>query len=103
MAIEPAEIIPFRATDAMPGLGVTPTDADRVIGFAMTCCAAAATVGNPLPVLAALDIGVGTRAGAGFAGSSNSGAGKTGFEALRPVPEGPPPPILRRGAVPEVP
>ncbi len=89
------------------GLGATPTEAERVIGFAMACCAAAATVGNPDPVLAALDIGaiagVGTTAGAGLAGSSNSGAGKTGLAEALPVPEGPPPPIFRRGAVPEVP
>ena len=97
LAAGPLAIIPFRATDAIPpatlGLGTTPTDAEREIGFAPTG-------GNPVPVLAALDIGVGTSAGAGLVGSSNSGGGKTGLEAARPVPEGPPPPILRRGTVP---
>lgn len=107
-AAAPPEIMPFRAAGGAPpmlALLTTPTDAERVIGLAMAavCAAAEAMVGNPVPVLAALDMGVGTSVGAGFVGSSNSGAGNTGEEELLPVPEGPPPPILRRGAVPEVP
>lgn len=48
-------------------------------------------------------LGGGTRAGVCFAGSSYVGGGNTGlFEAL-PVPEGPPPPVLRRGVLPAAP
>lgn len=74
---------PFRATDvAKVVFGVTPTEAERDIGFAARaacCCAAAAAgVGKPEPVLTARAMDAGIGAGAGFAGSSNSGTGKTG-------------------------
>mmetsp|Transcript_63507 Transcript_63507/g.125088 ORF Transcript_63507/g.125088 Transcript_63507/m.125088 type:complete len:292 (-) Transcript_63507:534-1409(-) len=47
--------------------------------------------------------GGGTSGGGCFAGSSNVGGGNTGFVDALPVPDGPPPPVLRRGATPAAP
>ena len=47
--------------------------------------------------------GGGTSGGELLAGSSYEGGGNTGFEEAFPVPDGPPPPVRRRGVEPAAP
>ena len=93
---------------------VAPAEADRaiVVGtgkVAAETAFAAAIVGNAVVEFTdaeravAVPGGGGTSGGVGLAGSSNVGGGNTGLVAARPVPEGPPPPVLRRGALPAAP
>mmetsp|Transcript_26200 Transcript_26200/g.48878 ORF Transcript_26200/g.48878 Transcript_26200/m.48878 type:complete len:325 (+) Transcript_26200:1005-1979(+) len=95
--------------------GTAPVDAERVKGAAdgvvpEAAAAAAEIVGNAEePVATEAERccadtdtgGGGTRfAVEAFAGSSKEGGGKTGFAEAFPVPDGPPPPVRRRGVEP---
>ena len=76
--------------------------ADTALAAAMVGNAAADGTDAALVGAAAVG-GVGTRVALGLAGSSKVGTGNTGFVAARPVPDGPPDPVFRRGVPPLAP
>ena len=109
MPIEPLGAGPPK--DPLEDEGALPADEALTtgLGAGVPACGppfAADMLGNPEPTLTALvdAAGAGTRFEVeGFDGSSYVGSGKTGFEQALPVPDGPPPPTLRRGADPAAP
>ena len=93
---EAARAIVLGAAEWVPEL-----DTAALMGGKAVEDAAADTAETERPFAAAE--GGGTKGVGFFAGSSKVGAGNTGWEEARPVPDGPPLPVLRRGAPPAAP